>query len=94
MAETNDTTKALGGKPEEALGQLIAAQCAKMLQAQAVMTCVREVLLYAQGDGAVIYADAANAAAMLANEAAEGLDSVRLKLMLEVLRREPSPGNP
>jgi hypothetical protein len=62
-----------------------------MLQAHAVMTCVREVLLYAEGDDAVIYAEAANAAALLANDAAEGLDSIRLKPMLEALRHEPNP---
>jgi len=57
------------------------------------MTCVREVLLYAEGDDAVIYAEAANAAAMLASDAAEGLDSVRLKPMLEALLHESSPGD-
>ena len=86
MAETNDTAKALPGKPEQVLGQLIEAQRGKMLQAHAVMTCVREVLLYEEGDDAVIYAEAANAAAVLANDAAEGLDSVRLKPMLDALR--------
>ena len=50
------------------------------------MTCVREVLLYAEGDDAVIYAEAANAAAVLANDAAEGLNSARLKPMLDALR--------
>jgi hypothetical protein len=94
MAETNDTAKALPVKPEQVLGQLIEAQRMKMLQAHAVMTCVREVLLYAEGDDAVIYAEAANAAAMLANDAAEGLDSIRLKPVLEGLLHDPSPGNP
>ena len=56
--------------------------------AHAVMTCVREALLYAEGEGAVIYAEAANAAAVLANDAAEGLDSVRLKPVLDTLRRD------
>ena len=93
MAETNDTSKASSGKPEQVLGQLIEAQRMKMLQAHAVMTCVREVLLYAEGDDAVIYAEAANAAAMLANDAAEGLDSIRLKPMLEAFRHEPTPGD-
>jgi aryl carrier-like protein len=51
---------------------------------------VREVLLYTEGEDAVIYAEAANAAAVLANDAAEGLDSVRLKPMLEALRHQPS----
>jgi len=94
MAETNDTANTLPGKPEQVLGQLIEAQRMKMLQAHAVMTCVREVLLYAEGDDASIYAEAANAAARLANDAAEGLDSVRLKPMLEALRHGPSLSSP
>ena len=93
MATTDDTSTKASGKPEQMLGQLIEAQRAKMLQAHAVMICVREVLLYAEGDDAVIYAEAANAAAVLANDAAEGLDSVRLKPMLEVLRHEPNPAD-
>jgi hypothetical protein len=91
MATTDDTSTKASGKPEQMLGQLIEAQRAKVLQAHAVMTCVREVLLYAEGDDAVIYAEAANAAALLANDAAEGLDSIRLKPMLEALRHEPNP---
>ena len=93
MAETNDTSKALPSKPELLLGQLIEAQRAKVLQAQAVMTCVREVLLYAEGNDSVTYAEAANAAAVLANDAAEGLDSIRVKPMLEALRHEANPIN-
>jgi hypothetical protein len=77
MATTDDTSTKASGKPEQLLGQLIDAQRAKVLQAHAIMTCVREVLLYAEGDDAVIYADAADAAALLANDAAEGLDSIR-----------------
>ena len=88
MAETNDTAKALPGKPEQVLGQLIEAQRRKMLQAHAVMTCVRETLLYTEGEDAVIYAEAVNAAAELANDAAEGLDSVRLKPVLDTLGRD------
>lgn len=86
MADTNDTTKALPGKPEQVLAQLIEAQRAKVLQAHAIMICLRELLLYAEGDDAAIYAEAANAAAILTNDAAEGLDSVRLKPMLDALR--------
>jgi hypothetical protein len=93
MATTDDTSTKASGKSEQELGQLIEAQRAKVLQAHAVMTCVREVLLYVEGDDAVVYAEAANAAAMLANDAAEGLDSVRLKPMFEALRHETSPGN-
>ena len=39
-------------------------------------------LLYAEGDDAVIYAEAATAAALLASDAAEALDSVRLQPLL------------
>lgn len=88
MAETNDTSPALPGKPEQLLKQLIETQRAKLLQAHAIMTCLHEVLLYAEGDDAVIYAEAANAAAMLASEVAEGLDSVRLKPVFDALRLE------
>jgi hypothetical protein len=91
MATTDDTSTKASSKPEQEIGQLIEAQRAKVLQAHAVMTCVREVLLYAEGDDAVIYAEAANAAAVLANDAAEGLDSIRLKPMLEALRHESNP---
>jgi hypothetical protein len=48
MATTDDTAKALPSKPELLLGQLIEAQRGKMLQAHAVMTCVREIRLYAK----------------------------------------------
>ena len=93
MATTDDTSPVESGNAEQLLKQLIEAQRAKVLQAHAVMTCVREVLLYAEGDDAVIYAEAANAAALLANDAAEGLDSVRLKPIVEALGHEPSPRN-
>ncbi len=86
MAKTDDTTKALPGKPEQVLRQLIEAQRAKLLQAHAVMTCLREVLLYAEGEDAVIYAEAANVAAVLTNEIAEGPDSVHLQPVFEALR--------
>lgn len=35
------------------------------------MICVREALLYSEGDDAAIFAEAANAAALLASDAAE-----------------------
>jgi hypothetical protein len=87
MATTDDTSPVESGNAEQLLKQLIEAQRAKVLQAHAVMICVREVLLYAEGDDAVIYAEAANAAAFLASDAAEGLDSVRLQPLLSALAR-------
>jgi hypothetical protein len=85
MATTDDTSAAGSGNPEQTLRQLIEAPRAKVLQAHAVMICVREALLYADSDDAVIYADAASAAALLASEAAEALDSVKLQPLLAAL---------
>lgn len=87
MATTDNTSAAGSGNPEQTLRQLIEAPRAKVLQAHAVMICLREVLLYADGDHAVIYAEAANAAALLANDAAEALDSVRLQPLFSALAR-------
>ncbi|HEY7639622.1 MAG TPA: hypothetical protein VH814_07850 [Steroidobacteraceae bacterium] len=55
------------------------------LQAHGVLTCLYEVLLYAEGDDAVEYAQAAHAAAMLINKSVEDLDSVRITPMIEEL---------
>jgi hypothetical protein len=63
----------------------IEAQRAQLLQAHGVLTCLYEVLLYAEGDDAVDYAQAAHAAAMLINKSVEDLDSVRTRPMIEEL---------
>jgi hypothetical protein len=63
----------------------IEAQRSQLLQAHGVLTCLYEVLLYAEGDDAVDYAQAAHAAAMLINKSVEDLDSVRTRPMLEEL---------
>jgi hypothetical protein len=87
MATTDDTSAAAFGNAEQLLKQLIEAQRAKLLQAHAVMICLREVLLYADGADAVIYAEAANAAAFLTTDAVEALDSVRLQPLFSALAR-------
>lgn len=94
MATTDDTSTELPSNSEQLLKQLMEAQRAKLLQAHAIMVCLREVLLYADDDHAVIYAEAANAAALLANSIAEEFDSVRLQSMFNALRLELglSPG--
>lgn len=88
MATTDDTSSAVPSTPDQMLAHLIETQRARLLQAHAIMICLREVLLYAEGDDAVIYAEAANAAALLANSVAEELDSVRLRPVLNALRLE------
>lgn len=88
MANANDTSSAVSAKPEQILAELIETQRAKLLQVHAIMTCLREALLYAEGDDAVIYAEAANAAAAIANNVAEELDSVRLRPLFGAMRLE------
>jgi len=50
-----------------------------------VLTCLYEVLLYAEGDDAINYAQAAHAAATLISKSVEDLDSVRTRPMIEEL---------
>lgn len=50
---------------QSALEQAIAAERAKLVSARAVQMCLYEVLLYAEGEDAVVYAEAARVAATL-----------------------------
>lgn len=79
LEAANHTLPANAGNPKQLLRRVIEPQRAKVLQAHAIMICLREVLLHADGADVVIYADAADAAAALTNDAAEGLDSVKLR---------------
>jgi hypothetical protein len=63
----------------------IEAQREQLLQAHGVLTCLYEVLLYAEGDDAINYAQAAHAAARLINKSVEDLDSVRIRPMIDEL---------
>jgi hypothetical protein len=88
MATTDDTSSLSPGKPEQLLEQLMKARRSKLLRAHAIMICLREALLYAEGDDTVIYAETASAAAALANDVLEGLDSVSLQPVFAALRME------
>jgi hypothetical protein len=87
MARADDTSTVQTGKPVQPLVQLIESKRAKLLQVHAVMTCLREVLLYADSDDAVTYAEAANVAVEIVNEVVEQLDSVHLRPMFETMER-------
>lgn len=87
MARADDTSTAQPGKPRQPLAQLIESKRAKLRQVHAVMICLREVLLYADSDDAVTYAEAANAAVEMVNEVVEQLDSVHLRPMFETMAR-------
>ena len=56
--------------------QRIEAQRAQLLQAHGVLRCLYEVLLHAEGEDAIFYAEAAFVAASLVNNSVEELDSV------------------
>jgi len=94
MANTDDTSKKQNAAAETPkriptqLERFIDAQRRKLLQAHSVMHCLYEVLLYAEGEDAVTYAEAAHLAAMLVDDVIEQLDSARLQVMVEAIKRE------
>jgi hypothetical protein len=59
--------------------QRIEAQRAQLLQAHGVLMCLYEVLLHAECDDAILYAEAAHVAANLIDNTAEELDSVHFR---------------
>lgn len=71
-----------------ALEQLISTQRAKLMSAHAVQKCLYEVLLYADGEDAVMYAQAAHVVATLLEDAVDKLDPVHLRRVME----EAEPG--
>jgi hypothetical protein len=73
---------------QRALEQAIAAERAKLVSAHAVQTCLYEVLLYAEGEDAVVYAEAAHVVASLMEDAVDKLDFVSLRRVME----ETAPG--
>lgn len=90
MDRPDDTSKARSGRNQSAvdapssaqpnqLQQRIEAQRAQLLQAHGVLRCLYEVLLHAQCDDAIFYAEAAYVAANLISNTAEELDIVHLR---------------
>jgi hypothetical protein len=71
--------------PRTQLQQRVETQRAQLLQAYGVLTCLYEVLLHAEGEDAVVYAEAAHVAANLINNAVEELDSVRIGPLINAL---------
>lgn len=94
MANTDDTSKKPGVAAETSkrkptqLECFIEAQRRKLLQAHSVMHCLYEVLLYAEGEDAVTYAEAAHLASILVDNVIEQLDSARLQPLIEAIKRE------
>jgi hypothetical protein len=99
MDKVDDTSKAHPSRnlstsdaasPLHQLEHHIEAQRTQLLQAHAVLTCLYEVLLHAEGEDAVTYAEAAHVAANLINKSVEELDIVRISPLIEPLVR-PTP---
>ena len=85
MAERNDT------REQSRLEQTIEAERGKLLQANAVLRCLYEVLLYADGEDAIQYAEAAHVVSTLIDDTVARLDLVRLRPQIEELRRGSKP---
>jgi hypothetical protein len=80
MGTTDDTLKALNR-----LEKTIQEQRHLQLQAHGVLTCLYEVLLHADGEESVSYAQATYVARGLINKSADELDSVRISPLLDAL---------
>lgn len=82
MATSDDT------RARTRLEQAIEAERAKLLKALAVQKCLYEVLLYADGEDAVTYAEVAHLVATLIEESLDKLDPVCLRPLLEEVTHE------
>jgi hypothetical protein len=80
MVDTDYTLKALNR-----LEKTIESQRNLLLQAHGVLTCLYEVLLHADCDEAVSYAQATYVARDLINKGAEEVDSARITPLLDAL---------
>jgi hypothetical protein len=94
MANTEDTSKKQpAGNPSDVsaetskLERALEAQRARLIQAHSVMHCLYEVLLYADSEDAVTYAEAAHLAAMLVDDVVVQLDPVKIKPLVEAVQR-------
>jgi hypothetical protein len=84
-SQTDEHVSAETPSRQRSLQQAIEAERSQLLQAHAVVHCLYEVLLYAEGDDAICYAEAAYVAANLIDESVERLDSVRLRPLIDEL---------
>ena len=94
MANTDDTSKKTPARTAtnvsaetSKLEQAIDAERARLLQVHSILHCLYEVLLYADGEEAITYAEAAHLAAMLIDDVVANLDPVKLRPMVEAIQR-------
>ena len=98
MANTDDTSKkpnssaAVPQRTPTQVERFLEVQRRKLLQAHSVLHCLYEVLLYAESEDAVTYAEAAHLASTLVDDVIEQLDSARLQPMIDAIKREAKAG--
>ena len=76
---------------QSALEQAINAQRAKLVSAHAVQQCLYQALLYADGEDAVMYAEAANVVATILQDVLDKLDAVQLRTAISEEREGAEP---
>ena len=76
--------------PPVSLGEAIENERIELMQVQAMLKCLYEVLLYADDDDSVMHADVANVCARLISDCVARLDAVRLL----TLRMSPGDDDP
>lgn len=74
--------------PTTLLEQTLSRERRRLLQVHSVLHCLYEVLLYAEGEDAIMYAEAAHLAAMMVDESATQLDSLSIKPLIDALKME------
>lgn len=84
---TRSRSSASAGRSRSSLEQAIEASRVQLLQAQGVLKCLYEVLLHAEAEESLSYAETAEVAVQLIDEASERLDNVRLRPLIEALVR-------
>jgi len=82
-AETSRSTTAT-----TLLEQHIESERRRLLQVHSVLHCLYQVLLYAEGEDVMMYAEAAHLAAMMVDESATQLDSMRIKPLIDAMKME------
>ena len=68
--------------------QHIESERRSLLQVHSVLHCLYEVLLYAEGEDAIMYAEAAHLAAMMVDETTAQLDWMRIKPLIDAMKLE------
>jgi hypothetical protein len=85
--QVDDTAMSDHKGAQSALEHEIGVQRAKLISAHAVQRCLYEVLLYAEGEDAVMYAETAHVVVRLVGDAVDKLDTVHLRHAMDKAER-------